>query len=650
MLAGKGQDLTNSAKKIAAIAVLCSFAVTLVLGVALAAGSRTAGISEPELVTVLLPDWSTFDHTAKEWIFTALPLQVGRGNWQVRLKDAAIRETGMKIEHGEQEWRDALVYGDSAREARELEDTLTLRLRNLQGQISAAEQSGLERGLQQAYNRIRTKDPQGKNVFGIRLPAQPVVPGEPYLLDLTFEAREKTGSASLRRFTVTKQVWPVVLPPSISDNSTWFRADLHLHSRYSDGGDARHLYAVRDVFLANRGYRIAYMTDHVGQDTSPRQHLSRFQCICPPQGQCFLHFQSHGVIVNVTHSPCTVANTWSCYVTNTQRVSIPTGVSFFPGLELSARPTPPPAGVVSADGEGHALGYGITDFPRVWGGRNVFDLSHGPQDVINMLAQNNIGQPSSAGIAHPTSDWLVIRYDWPWLGHLNPADPTRVTTHYRGMELMSGAQTNFSLTSDPMRKWRRENRWLVHSATGRPVFTQRWFPSVRTGSDLDPWNNSKYYTHILVPVTEAQWNDSARTWANRRQMVDNALHNGRTIASLRGSWGRVAINGLLPGEIRSGWATGSTLNMELRLIPSVNGTAQVRLFQGDRADADIANNLLPTPIFSEDIPVTAGTEVTRVFTRTFPGGDQYYWLFVDIRGVGSNDVIYTTPIFITSNP
>jgi len=90
--------------------------------------------------------------------------------------------------------------------------------------------------------------------------------------------------------------------------------------------------------------------------------------------------------------------------------------------------------------------------------------------------------------------------------------------------------------------------------------------------------------------------------------------------------------------------------MELRLIPSVNGTAQVRLFQGDRSIADIANGLLPTPIFSEDIAVTAGIEVTRPFTRTFPGGDQYYWLFVDIRGTGFNDVIYTTPIFITSNP
>jgi hypothetical protein len=88
--------------------------------------------------------------------------------------------------------------------------------------------------------------------------------------------------------------------------------------------------------------------------------------------------------------------------------------------------------------------------------------------------------------------------------------------------------------------------------------------------------------------------------------------------------------------------------MELHLTPSVNGTAQVRLFQGDRADGDMSQ--APTPIFSENIPVTAGTLVTRAFTRTFPGGDQYYWLFVDIAGTGTNDVIYTTPIFISSAP
>jgi hypothetical protein len=86
--------------------------------------------------------------------------------------------------------------------------------------------------------------------------------------------------------------------------------------------------------------------------------------------------------------------------------------------------------------------------------------------------------------------------------------------------------------------------------------------------------------------------------------------------------------------------------MELRLIPSVSGTAQVRLYRGDRADGDMSQ--WPTNLFFwEDIPVTAGTEVTRTFTRTFPGGDQYFWLFVDIAG--SNDVIYTTPIYITSN-
>jgi hypothetical protein len=584
-----------------------------VLGVALAAGSRTAGIPEPELVTVLLPEWSTFDHTAKKWVFTALPLQVARGNRQVRLKDAAIRETGMKIEHGEQEWQDALVYGDSVREASELEDMLVLRYRNLRTQWTAAEQSRIEKSTRGVHARIRERDPEGSNVFVIRLPAQPVAAGEPYLLDLTFETREKANPVNARAFTVTKQVWPVVLPSSISDNSIWLRADLHLHSRYSDGGASRHLYAIRDEFLLNRGYRIAYMTDHVGQNTSPPQFLNRLQCLCPPHGWCV-----HHPSVFVPNHPCATANTWSCYVTNTQRVSVPTGISFFPGMELSAAAVRPPDGVRAADGEGHALGYGITSFPmRRWCPQQlselqVFDLTHGPQAVIDELNENtNTAQPvhrSLASIAHPASNWTWpldrFRYDWPWLGHLNPNDLTRVTTHFRGMELMSGAQTNFSLTS--------------------------------------------YYTHILLHVTDAWWNSNATPWHERRRVVDNALRAGRTIASLCGSFGFVAINGVRPGAIRTGQAVNSVLNMELHLTPSVNGTAQVRLFQGDRADGNMS--LAPTPIFSENIPVTAGTMVTRTFTRTFPGGDQYYWLFVDIAGTGTNDVIYTTPIFISSTP
>jgi len=359
--AGIRNMLLNCVKKRAVLVVLCAGAAAMaIFGVAFAAGATSVDTTKPELVTALLPDYSTFDHTAKEWIFTAVPLQIASGNWQVRLKEAVIRETGMSLEHSEQEWSDALAIGATAGEAKELENTFALRRRNLQEQITAAEQSGLERDLQRAYDRIRARDPQGRSVFGIRLPAPQVVPGEPYLLDLTFEAREKAGPADIRTFTVTIQVWPVVLPPPIEDHSTWFRADLHLHSNYSDGA-ARHLYAVRDVFLAGRGYHIAYMTDHVGVNST--NHLSRSICLCPPRGWCTYYERTHGVVINIPHNPCNAATTWSCYVTNTRRVSVPTGISFFPGVELSAAAIRPPTGVRAEDGEGHALGYGITTFP-----------------------------------------------------------------------------------------------------------------------------------------------------------------------------------------------------------------------------------------------------------------------------------------------
>lgn len=308
MSAGKFRLSPNIVQRRISLVVLCCLLlIVLLVGFTFSLSAQVQPSEHnlthlrPELVTVLLPDSSTFDHETKEWIFTALPLQVAYGNWQVRLQAAVIRETGTKLEHNEQEWQETLVYGDSAHDARELEDHLVLRYRNLRGELSAAERNRFEKGMQRAYARIRERDPQGATVFVVDLSAQPVEPGYPYLLDLTFEAREKTKPASARTFTVTKQVWPVTLPSSISDNSIWLRADLHLHSRYSDGGLNKHLYAVRDVFLANRGYHIAYMTDHVGQNSN--DHLSRLSCVCPPHGWCTWWN------IYVPHNPCDIANT-----------------------------------------------------------------------------------------------------------------------------------------------------------------------------------------------------------------------------------------------------------------------------------------------------------------------------------------------------
>lgn len=209
---------------------------------------------------------------------------------------------------------------------------------------------------------------------------------------------------------------------------------------------------------------------------------------------------------------------------------------------------------------------------------------------------------------------------------------------------MSGMQTAFGLTSSPVDLWRGETEWLMNHST-RPIFTQDGFTalSVRTGSDLDLLNNSKYYTHVLVPVTEAQWNDSARSWVNRRQLVDTVLRGGRTIVSLNGSWACVSINGHLPGSIQRGLAVNSTLNISLHLIPSVTGSARVRVFRRNMAEI-----VYEEPLFW----VTAGTEITRTFSRTFLGGDQNYWLSVEITDMMGNwaDVIYTTPIFLSSHP
>ncbi|MBT9155111.1 MAG: hypothetical protein DDT37_00076 [Firmicutes bacterium] len=83
--------------------------------------------------------------------------------------------------------------------------------------------------------------------------------------------------------------------------------------------------------------------------------------------------------------------------------------------------------------------------------------------------------------------------------------------------------------------------------------------------------------------------------------------------------------------------------MHLRFIPSVTGSARIRLFRRDMAEV-----VYEEPVFW----ATAGIEIIRTFSRTFPGGDQNYWLSVEITDPMGNllDVIYTTPIFLSSNP
>ncbi len=206
-------------------------------------------------------------------------------------------------------------------------------------------------------------------------------------------------------------------PAGIKDNSTWIRGDLHIHSIYSDGD--QNLYSIRDHTpnMRGRGYHLVYMSDHVGADTT--RYLQRSACLCP--------------VGPGMPPPCNATSTWQCYVTNTQRVSLPE-IAFFPGAEINTRPDT-------------------------------------------------------------------------WLG------------------------TAFTPEA------------LSDAVNGRGVL------SVRTGSDFHYWwqGFAQFYTHVLIPSSWSAW--SSAPWSARQQEVDGALTAGRTIASHRGGWGRVAVNGAMPGGV-----------------------------------------------------------------------------------------------------
>ncbi|MCL0056870.1 hypothetical protein M1N50_00910 [Dehalococcoidia bacterium] len=236
--------------------------------------------------------------------------------------------------------------------------------------------------------------------------------------------------------------------------SVWLPADLHLHSRFSDGVHClKHLRDV-DPGLKAMGYRVIYMADHVG---TVAENLQRDFCIC--------NHPDHGC-------PCcdcglTSPTTWECYFRNTQLVSTPQ-IAFFPGVEIDTRIH-----------EGHALIYGLNNLNRADGGGEFFcgDLT-GPGLVKAIPAG------SSLAIAHPEPWWPGWWWhNWNW-----------GTIGYRGAEVMGpGPETHFSW-------WRGQAftpQALQAAVDGQGVL------SVRTGSDYHHhghWPFAQHITYLRVSL------------------------------------------------------------------------------------------------------------------------------------------------------
>ncbi|MBT9162628.1 MAG: hypothetical protein DDT27_01187 [Dehalococcoidia bacterium] len=443
---------------------------------------------------------------------------------------------------------------------------------------------------------------QEGGIIVVTIPPLQIRLGETEVVEFEFKVRKRNDPTRTQRVTALTSISKLALPPEgIEDGSVWIMGDLHIHSKYSEcqkpsvPRNLFDLYHIRDS-LQPRGYRFIYMTDHVGSTTG--RHLQRTVCLCPT-GTGF-------------PLPCGVANTWQCYVTNTQRATM-AQIALFPGAEVTAWHA------TNQHGGGHALIYGANNLVRRDGVMLFCNQLTGP-DLVRLAPG------SSLAIAHPMG--TVIGGPWEHLRWLYDI------RGYRGVELITPKDWDHTLASSETQWWMARaftTEALSDAVAGRGVL------SVRTGSDWHGfWGEAyaEFGTHVLIPVALATW--QSEPWSTRRHRVDDALHAGHTIAAHRRGWGRVTVNNVMPGGVVRNIPSVTTLNFNIRFIPSVTGTYTISVFR---------NNLTGTPEFRETVSGTAGVEITRNFTRSFPGGTHGYWFYVE-----GADHIYSTPVIVTSSP
>lgn len=92
---------------------------------------------------------------------------------------------------------------------------------------------------------------------------------------------------------------------------------------------------------------------------------------------------------------------------------------------------------------------------------------------------------------------------------------------------MAAGQTIFSVTAQPMDRWRRELTAKLDSTFNDP---EHYFASARTGSD---WHSGLYPGYVT-------WIRSQGSW-NLQVTVDQALYNGFTVAAKAGGLASVTL-------------------------------------------------------------------------------------------------------------
>ncbi len=560
----------------------------------------TRGETLPQVIAAV-PEWSGFVENVDEWGFSGLLVTAAPAALEARFIGAQARNGFVPaLAADKNEWREvARVKRQAETLLGEYEKWHALAVKELAADDETernAEARILVEEVKEKYAATRKKayaaleEAEGRGAFAVSIPSVPLKSGETIAVELVFEVREAGGRGKSRRITVPTSVTELALPHGgIEDNSTWIRGDLHIHSTFSDGD--QNLYALRDRTpnLRGRGYQFVYMTDHVGSNNT--RYLQRSACLCP--------------VGPGMPPPCNAASTWQCYVTNTQRASLPE-IAFFPGAEINTRSD---TWFGTAAG-GHALIYAQNDLRRS-DGRLLFCGTLSGPDLFTLRPPG-----SHLAVAHPTTPAPGFQWIYPIAG-------------YHGVELMTPFDSRHNLDSSETQWWLA--RAFTPEALKRAV-AGRGVLSVRTGSDFHAgWHGfAQYYTHVLISSAWSNW--QAAPWSERRQQVDGGLTAGRAIASHRGGWGRVAVNNVLPGGVVRHIPQNQPLSFNVRFVPARTGSYTLRVFR---------NNDLQNPVYSESVWGTAGVEITRNFTRNFPGGTHGYWLYI-----GDSDDIYSTQVVV----
>jgi len=290
------------------------------------------------------------------------------------------------------------------------------------------------------------------------------------------------------------------------------------------------------------------------------------------------------------------ASQFAAYAADCRSGSNP-GCQAFPGCEVATQ--------VGGAHRGHMLAYGISSLSGL-------TTNPPPQTAIDTANANNPSAPSSAAIAHPKH--LILGWeDW-------------TVQRHRGMEIMSGIQTNFGLTSGPLELLRDEIVRLMPS-----TFLYGCLPSPRTGSDYHTWliDSPRYMTWVYVGDGYA-----SDSYDGKKSRVDQALYAGRTVAGRYGSVVLLTINGNGPGTVLDGVGTGTMLNFTVTVRPDINGYYRIRVFRGDMTET----------LYDQWPYLYGGQTYQWTFSRSFGGGDQYFWACIN-----DNDDVYTSPIYLSSH-